>query len=53
VGTAASLAANVAVGGHDVAGRALAGWPAVSLLVSVKLQNYCRGKQSVSARPSA
>ena len=28
VGTAASLAANVAVGGHDPVGRLLAGWPA-------------------------
>ncbi len=37
VGTAASLAANVAVGGHDLVGRALAGWPAISLLVSIKL----------------
>jgi hypothetical protein len=37
VGTAASLAANVAVGGADPVGRALAGWPAISLLVSIKL----------------
>ncbi|MGC4773581.1 DUF2637 domain-containing protein [Micromonospora sp. DT44] len=37
VGTVASLAANVAVGGHDPIGRALAGWPALSMLVSVKL----------------
>jgi hypothetical protein len=37
VGTGASLAANIAVGGADPVGRALAGWPAVSLLVSVKL----------------
>ncbi len=37
VGTAASLAANVAVGGHDPVGRALAGWPAISLLVSIKM----------------
>ncbi len=37
VGTAASLAANVAVGGADPIGKALAGWPAVSMLVSVKL----------------
>ncbi len=37
VGTAASLAANVAVGGQDSVGRALAGWPAISLLVSIKL----------------
>ncbi|MFI6759469.1 DUF2637 domain-containing protein [Micromonospora sp. NPDC050417] len=37
VGTLASLAANVAVGGHDPVGKALAGWPALSMLVSVKL----------------
>jgi hypothetical protein len=37
VGTAASLTANIAVGGHDSVGRALAGWPAISLLVSIKL----------------
>ncbi|MDG4749938.1 DUF2637 domain-containing protein [Micromonospora sp. WMMD718] len=37
VGTVASLAANVAVGGHDPLGKALAGWPALSMLVSVKL----------------
>jgi hypothetical protein len=37
VGTAASLAANVAVGAHEPVGRALAGWPAISLLVSIKL----------------
>jgi hypothetical protein len=37
VGTAASLTANVAVGGADLIGKALAGWPALSMLVSVKL----------------
>ena len=37
VGTAASLAANVAVGGADPIGKALAGWPAVSMLIAVKL----------------
>jgi hypothetical protein len=37
VGTAASLAANVAVGGDSVIGKVLAGWPALSMLVSVKL----------------
>ncbi|BCB92015.1 DUF2637 domain-containing protein [Phytohabitans suffuscus] len=31
VGTLASLAANVAVGGADPIGKALAGWPAVSM----------------------
>ena len=37
VGTVASLAANVTVGGADPIGKALAGWPALSMLVSVKL----------------
>lgn len=36
-GTAASLAANVAVGGSDWIGRVVAGWPAFTLLVAVKL----------------
>ncbi|GAA1814913.1 DUF2637 domain-containing protein [Planosporangium flavigriseum] len=36
-GTAASVAANVAVGGSDPVGRLVAGWPAVALLVSIKL----------------
>ena len=36
VGTLASLAANVAVGGDDIIGKALAGWPALSMLAAVK-----------------
>jgi hypothetical protein len=36
-GTAASVAANVAVGASDPIGRLVAGWPAVVLLVSIKL----------------
>jgi hypothetical protein len=36
-GTTASFAANVAVGGVDVIGRAVSGWPAFALLVAVKL----------------
>jgi hypothetical protein len=36
-GTAASVAANVAIGGSDPVGRLVAGWPAVALLVSIKL----------------
>jgi hypothetical protein len=36
-GTAASVAANVAVGASDPVGRLVAGWPAVALLVSIKL----------------
>jgi hypothetical protein len=36
-GTAASVAANVAVGAADPVGRLVAGWPAVALLVAIKL----------------
>jgi hypothetical protein len=36
-GTTASFAANVAVGGIDVIGRAVSGWPAFALLIAVKL----------------
>jgi hypothetical protein len=36
-GTLASLAANVAVGAVDLIGRAVAGWPAIALLVAIKL----------------
>jgi hypothetical protein len=36
-GTAASVAANVAVGASDLVGRLVAGWPAVALLVAIKL----------------
>jgi Protein of unknown function (DUF2637) len=36
-GTAASVAANVAVGATDPVGRVVAGWPAFALLVAIKL----------------
>ena len=36
-GTTASFAANVAVGGIDIIGRAVSGWPAFALLIAVKL----------------
>jgi hypothetical protein len=36
-GTAASMAANVAVGATDPVGRVVAGWPAFALLVAIKL----------------
>ena len=36
-GTTASVAANVAVGAADPVGRLVAGWPAVALLVAIKL----------------
>ena len=50
VGTAASLAANVAVGGADPIGKALAGWPALSMLVSVKLLFAMFDHESVDQR---
>lgn len=37
VGTAASVGANIAVGPPDLIGRAISGWPAVALIVSLKL----------------
>lgn len=36
-GTAASLAANIATAGHGTISRIIAGWPAVALLIAVKL----------------
>ena len=50
VGTLASLAANVAVGGADPIGKALAGWPALSMLVSVKLLFAMFDHESVDQR---
>lgn len=37
VGAAARLTANILVGGSDIIGKAIAGWPALSMLVAVKL----------------
>lgn len=37
LGTAASLAANVAVGGDSPVAKAVAGWPALALLLAVKM----------------
>ncbi|MEV5691874.1 DUF2637 domain-containing protein [Micromonospora globbae] len=64
VGTLASLAANVAVGGDDLMGKALAGWPALSMLAAVKLlfsmidhagddQRTVRDDQRTAADPPA
>ncbi len=50
VGTLASLAANVTAGGADSVGKALAGWPAVSMLVSVKLLFSMLGHTNDSQR---
>jgi len=51
VGTAASLTANVAVGGADPIGKALAGWPALSMLVSIKLLFSMFDHDAVDQRP--
>jgi Protein of unknown function (DUF2637) len=53
VGTGASLAANVAVGGADPIGKALAGWPALSMLVSVKLLFSMFDHEGVDQRTTA
>jgi hypothetical protein len=37
IGTAASLAANIATADHGIVSRVIAGWPAVALLIAVKL----------------
>lgn len=37
IGTAASLAANIATADHGMISRIIAGWPAVALLIAVKL----------------
>jgi hypothetical protein len=37
IGTGASFAANMAVGGSDWIGRAISGWPAFALLLTIKL----------------
>ena len=37
IGTAASLAANIATADHGMVSRVIAGWPAVALLIAVKL----------------
>jgi hypothetical protein len=52
VGTLASLTANVAVGGHDVIGKALAGWPALSMLAAVKLFFAMFDHEEGDQRPS-
>jgi hypothetical protein len=37
VGTAGSLAANIATAGHGTISRVIAGWPALALLIAIKL----------------
>jgi hypothetical protein len=51
-GTAASVAANVAVSGADPVGRVVAGWPAFALLVAVKLLSELLDHRGVPGRPA-
>jgi hypothetical protein len=51
LGSVASVAANVAVGGQDPLGKALAGWPALSLLVTLKLL-FSMLEHTAPARPA-
>lgn len=50
IGTAGSLAANVATAGPGAVSRIIAGWPAVALLIAVKLLSGILG-QHATARP--
>lgn len=53
-GTAASVAANVAVGGVDGIGRIVAGWPAFALLLSIKLMSgLLESRQPVRDSPAS
>ena len=49
IGTAASLAANIATAGHGTVSRVIAGWPAVALLIAVKLLSGIFGHRGPSA----
>ncbi|WP_051110643.1 DUF2637 domain-containing protein [Longispora albida] len=49
-GTAASMAANVAVGGHGLVGKVVAGWPALALLIAVKLLTGILDPQPASSQ---
>ncbi|HWF81604.1 MAG TPA: DUF2637 domain-containing protein [Streptosporangiaceae bacterium] len=51
VGTAGSLAANVAIAGPGTVGRVIAGWPALALLIAVKLLSGMLD-QHTAARPA-
>ena len=50
VGTAGSLAANVAAAGPGIISRIIAGWPALALLIAVKLLSGMLGQDSTSLR---
>src|SRR5260370_30147840 len=49
IGTAGSLTANVATAGPDLIGRIIAGWPALALLIAVKLLSGMLSEHPTSA----
>lgn len=54
LGAAGSLAANVATAGPGTVGRIIAGWPALALLIAVKLLTGMLNRPAVTvSRPSA
>jgi hypothetical protein len=50
IGTAGSLAANIATAGPDIISRVIAGWPALALLIAVKLLSGMLDRHA-SSRP--
>jgi len=53
IGTAASLAANIATADHGTIGRIIAGWPAVALLIAVKLLSGILEHRATASEPAA
>ena len=53
IGTVGSLAANVATAGPDTVSRVIAGWPAVALLIAVKLLSGILEAPGTVSGPSA
>jgi hypothetical protein len=53
IGTAGSLAANVATAGPVVISRVIVGWPAVALVIAVKLWSGILERQSPVTSPRA
>jgi hypothetical protein len=53
IGTAASLAANIATAGTGTISRIIAGWPALALLIAIKLLSGILEHQPARDRPAA
>jgi hypothetical protein len=53
IGTAASLAANIATADTGAISRIIAGWPALALLIAVKLLSGILEHRRVAGRPAA